>query len=321
MFKSLRRVLAIAMLSSIAIVSFADDAPVYDVDNYPPFDNQYAPPAPAAPAETRQQTFQPVVENRNLEPQIYAPPSPPMNPDQRLARIEQQLNNLESSSITEQLQKEVQNLRAQVEELNHQLQVLQNQQRSMFADIDKQVATKNNAKVSPNISDNNDISDTPVPPKSNNAKSENKKNNKSLAAITAKSAVQPNAIEEQQIYQTAYDLIKTKKYNDAIATLQKMLQKYPSGQFAANAHYWLGELYGLVNKNDLSAAEFAIVVKQYPNSPKASDAHLKLGLIYVSQLKWPEAKTTFKKIMNRYPGSPTARLASEQLKQMKDLGY
>ena len=45
-------------------------------------------------------------------------------------------------------------------------------------------------------------------------------------------------------------------------TLQKMLHKYPAGQFAANAHYWLGELYGLLNKNNQSADEFATVVKK-----------------------------------------------------------
>src|SRR5207237_167792 len=106
-----------------------------------------------------------------------------------------------------------------------------------------------------------------------------------------------------------------------IAALQKMLQKYPTGQFAANAHYWLGELYGLVNKNDQSASEFATVVKLYPDSPKVSDAQLKLGLIYVAQFKWAEAKTVFKKVVSRYPGTSTARLASEQLKQIKQSGH
>ena len=91
-----------------------------------------------------------------------------------------------------------------------------------------------------------------------------------------KTVAQPNVAEEQQIYQTAYDLIKAKKYNEAINALQKMLQKYPSGQFAANAHYWLGELFGLLGKNDQSASEFSSVVKNYPDSPKVSDAQLSL---------------------------------------------
>ena len=111
------------------------------------------------------------------------------------------------------------------------------------------------------------------------------------------------------------------RYNDAIAALQKMLQKYPTGQFAANAHYWLGELYGLLGKSAQSAVEFDAVVKNYPDSPKVSDAQLKLGLIYTAQFKWPEAKTTFKKVINHYPGTASARLAAEQLKQIKEAGH
>ncbi len=100
-----------------------------------------------------------------------------------------------------------------------------------------------------------------------------------------------------------------------------MLQKYPSGQFAANAHYWLGELYSLLGKDDSSAAEFAVVVNQYPDSPKVSDAQLKLGMIYAGQFKWQEAKAAFKKVINRYPGTSSARLATEQLKQIKLAGH
>lgn len=132
---------------------------------------------------------------------------------------------------------------------------------------------------------------------------------------------QPNVAEEQQIYQTAYDLIKTKKYNEAISALQKMLQKYPSGQFAANAHYWLGELYGLLGKNNQAAVEFSAVVENYPDSPKVSDAQLKLGLIYAAQFNWSDAKSAFKKVINHYPGTASARLASEQLKQIREAGH
>lgn len=138
---------------------------------------------------------------------------------------------------------------------------------------------------------------------------------------TAITNSEPNVAEEQQIYQTAYNMIKQKKYNEAARALQKMLQKYPSGQFAANAHYWLGELYGLMAKNDQALTEFTAVVKTFPDSPRVSDAQLKLGLIYASQFKWPEAKTSFKKIINRYPGTASARLAAEQLKQIKQAGH
>ena len=127
--------------------------------------------------------------------------------------------------------------------------------------------------------------------------------------------------EELAIYQTAYDLIKAKKYDQAIVELQKMLQKSPSGQLAANAYYWLGELYGLQNKNEQAAVQFAKVVKNYPNSPKVADAELKLGMIYAAQFKWAEAKSTFKRVITRYPGTPSARLAMQQLREIKSTGH
>lgn len=326
----LKRIIAVAMLSSIAIVAYADDAPVYEVDNYPPpFDEQ---PADAGGG----------VETRGLDnippPRAtYIPPPPqPLSMDQRVARVEQQVNNLQQSGSlnrADELQKEVQTLRGQVEELTHQLLQSQNQQRAMYADLDKRLANLPTTKPIVALSDTNEavskqLKSTPAPTLSKTAPQNNTIKQQPVTTTTvAPTAVkaannnQPNVAEEQQIYQTAYDLIKSKKYNEAIAALQKMLQKYPTGQFAANAHYWLGELYGLLNKNEQSASEFGTVVKNYPDSPKVSDAQLKLGLIYAGQFKWVEAKAAFKKVINQYPGTASARLATDQLKQIKQSGH
>jgi tol-pal system protein YbgF len=208
---------------------------------------------------------------------------------------------------------------------------MQTQQRASYSDLDKrlsQLTVENKASLE--NKSNNDIKKTSIAA-AVSATKEGKEGLHAVAASTKKtpstltsvpskavaSADQPDVAEEQQIYQTAYDLIKAKKYNEAVTTLQKMLKKYPAGQFAANAHYWLGELYGLLNKDSESADEFETVVKNYPDSSKVADAQLKLGLIYAGQFKWPDAKAAFKKVVSRYPGTASARLASEQLKQLK----
>jgi TolA-binding protein len=48
---------------------------------------------------------------------------------------------------------------------------------------------------------------------------------------------------------------------------------------------------------------------------------LKLGLILAGQFKWTDAKSTFKKVINHYPGTASARLAAEQLRQIKEAGH
>lgn len=306
----MKKIFLLAMACTIATGALAEDAPVYDVDSYPPqFEGQpdIGPrPTQAAPS---------------VPQQPYIAPTP-LTADQRILRLEQQMNNLQQSSSADKvsaLQAEVQTLRGQVEELNHQLQQMQTQQKTQYSDLDKRINTE--AAPSTNTLENDDVV-KPNKQKPLAAKSKSINADKPQTDVGDKNTVaQPNVAEEQQIYQTAYDLIKAKKYNDAIAALQKMIQKYPSGQFAANAHFWLGELYGLVGKNDEAATEFSNVVTNYPDSPKVADAQLKLGMIYAAQFKWPDAKTAFKKVINRYPGSASARLAKEQLKQIKAAGH
>ncbi len=341
-----KRILAVAVLSSFALIAYADDAPVYEVDNYPPpFDGQALDvPSPVdAPAQAYSSgglatEVSSVPSSRAPRESYVAPPVPaspprPLTFEQRIHRAEQQIKNLQQSSTmakADELQKEVQSLRGQVEEMSHQLQQAQSQLKEMYADLDKRLAAVQASRVAPSVNTASASHDVSTLVKTAVMKSTSKSPVKhapassvAAAPVSSKAAshVQPNVAEEQQIYQTAYDLIKAKKYNDAIATLQKMLQKYPTGPTAANAHYWLGELYGLVNKNDQSAREFSLVVNKFPSSAKASDAQLKLGLIYAGQFKWVDAKAAFKSVVSRYPGTSSARLATEQLKQIKKAGH
>jgi len=80
-------------------------------------------------------------------------------------------------------------------------------------------------------------------------------------------------------------------------------------------------LYGIVGKSDQALTEFTTVVKSYPDSPRIADAQLKVGLIFASQSNWTDAKSAFKKVINHYPGTASSRLASEQLKQLKQAGH
>lgn len=330
------KVIGIVLALIIAMPIYAESAPVYDAEDMSQMDAEFdqnqaeVPPPPPGQesAPPGQETFIPMHQQQafndasNLDATPIAPASTSLNMTQRMQRVEQQISNLQSNASAERinsLQDQVQSLRGQVELLSHQLEQLQNQQKNMISELDKRFTQlqQNASKVAI------DEPSAKTPRKIASAA-------KQLAKVTATSPFdapikapdnQPNVAEEQQIYQTAYNLIKSKKYNDAINVLQNMLQKYPSGQFASNAHYWLGELYGLLGKNDQALIEFGTVVKNYPDSPRISDAQLKVGLIYAAQFKWADAKNAFRRVINRYPGTTSARLASEQLKQIKQSGH
>jgi tol-pal system protein YbgF len=345
----------IVMFSTVVLINttvpvFAESAPVYDVDAMQQsFDSdtdqgQDLPPPPPPPP-SQEGGF---ISSGSSTAGTAASPSPSMSLSQRIRRIEQQISNMQTSEGTahiESLQEEIKALRSQIEELTHQLQQVQTQQKALSADLDKRLATPvvtkpTSKKITAGATDaslsdaNTDeaviAKSTATASKSNAKIAAAKQSVKTTAgadtvsteAVVKKSSDgQPNVAEEQQIYQTAYNYIKAKKYSEAVNALQGMLKKYPSGQFASNAHYWLGELYGLMGKNDLALTEFDTVVVNYPDSPRVSDAQLKVGLIYAALAKWSDAKVSFKKVINHFPGTASARVAGEQLKQIKIAGH
>ena len=326
------------MCISIAAPAFAE-APVYDADAMPqdqsygppPDQAQYQPAVPPLGQEEGGGGFVPMQPQSSVtvsSPALAEAPAPAssLSLEQRLQRLEQQAAAAQpgdTNTRVESLQNQVQSLRGQIEQLTHQLELVQAQQKNQYSDLDSRITQASAAKSSGRVSVAPALSTDAAPPA---VKIANKTTVKSRAEIVNSFAAkptgsQPNMAEEQQIYQSAYNLIKAKKYSEAVSTLQSMLKKYPSGQFASNAHYWLGELYGLLGKSDQALTEFAAVVKTYPDSPRVSDAQLKVGLIYASELKWPDAKAALKQVISHYPGSPSARLASEQLKQIKQAGH
>jgi hypothetical protein len=149
----LKKVLAVAVLSSMAMTAWADDAPVFDVDNYPPqFDGQAdagarplpPPPAPSstAPAvSSGAPSASPIVDSQPIQQQAPVVPQS-LTSEQRIARLEQQLNNLqrsESAAKLNTLQSEVQTLRGKLDDVVHQLQQMQSQQKAMYSDLDKRL--------------------------------------------------------------------------------------------------------------------------------------------------------------------------------------
>jgi tol-pal system protein YbgF len=291
-------------LLSVAFPVFATEAPVYDVETYPPqFDGQDEAPVPVA-ADTK---LTPVDPPTPAVSNPFAAPSAStlateqtLSLEQRVAKTEHQVNSVaDLMGKLSQTQATLQAVQGQVETLEHAVQELRKQQSAQYADLDRRIVPP--AAV---------ISPKPV-----------KGSDGQKVAPIAAAVVPINTQDEQALYQSAYNLIKTKKYAGAAAALQKMLQKYPQGQYSANAHYWLGELYGLMGKNDDAVAEFQVIVKNYPDSPKIADAQLKLGLIYAGQFKWNEAKKALKTVSTRYPGTSSARLAAEQLRQIIASGH
>jgi len=125
-------------------------------------------------------------------------------------------------------------------------------------------------------------------------------------------------VPENEAYDRAVNLIlKERRYEEAIPEFRAFNLKYPNSAYAANAHYWLGQL--LFNKNDLETAkkEFEIVYNQYQDSPKRSDSILKLAIVEQKLNNISAAKVLLQEVITQYPTSSAAKLAKPRLENLQ----
>ncbi|RUR10566.1 tol-pal system protein YbgF [Legionella sp. km772] len=211
------------------------------------------------------------------------------------------------------LQKEVQELRGQLEVQAYELKKLQEQQLTFYKDLDSRIngAAKSTAKVPTNLGSSNSVAvvTTPTPTKP----SVTPKNAAVVTAPVVAPASRANPADEQISYLAAYELVKTKQYDNAIKAMQTFVQKYPQGGYSANAEYWLGELF-MVKKEYTKAIEhFDIVLQKFPSSTKAAASMLKSGYAYAASGNNQQAKQRLQQVVKNYPGTPTAQLANLKL--------
>jgi len=268
--------------------------------------------APAMAADEPSKRFSPVAKQQ--------PQSGP-SLEQRINLLERRLENQGLADIVlslQRLQQEVQQLRGEVELQNHTMDALKKQQRDLYIDLDGRISRLQKAPavgapvvVMPVAAPIAVVPVTAAPAVVTKTAV--------AAAIEPQVAADP-ALEESR-YQAAFNLLKQARYAEAIAAFNQFLQSYPSGDYADNAQYWLGEASYVTRDFPQALASFDQLLQNYPDSPKVRGALLKSGYIHYEQKAWQPARTVLEQLISHYPASSEARLAETRLQRMSKEGY
>jgi tol-pal system protein YbgF len=180
----------------------------------------------------------------------------------------------------QQLQQEVMMLNGKVEEQAHELRNLKEQSLERYVDLDKRMS--GGATAIPAVAASNTAAAVAKP-------------------VTGNSNVTEQA-GEGEAYRSAYTLVRTQKFNDATAAFNQFLRDYPAGKYAPNAHYWLGELYLVMQPVDLESSRqaFTLLLSQYPDNSKAPDAMYKLGKVYFLKGNREKAREYLDRVISQY---------------------
>ena len=249
--------------------------------------------------------------------------------EERLDRIERLLDSqslVQMLTRIEQLQQELQQLRGEIELQTHNLTGLQQRQRELYLDMDRRLrrletsglpgspgttpapgAVPPVGTATPKIPTVPPI--TPVAPTNQTTAP-----GFPTSPATGTPAVDP--AQERKDYQMAFNLLKEGRYEESISSFSDFLQRHPSGSYADNAQYWLGEVHYVSRNFKASIENFHKVLESHPDSPKVADAMLKLGYARYELGEWSQARAVLEDVIQKYPGTTAARLANKRLERL-----
>ena len=239
----------------------------------------------------------------------------------------------------EMIRVQMQQLTEENQQLNNKIISLQDQQDRLYQDLSKKIEVLNSNLEKNNINigadsradiqkkelikknhESTSLKDSVVL-KANEAIIPKDENELDLAKIYQNNNFKSKLVEYQlknevELYRSTFQLVKDKKYGDAIDGFSAFLYLFPQSNYASNAQYWLSESIYALGDYQGSMINFAKVVQKYPNSSKIADAKLKIGYCYYSIKKWKEARFIFKGILKDYPNTSLAQLAKKKIQSM-----
>ena len=185
----------------------------------------------------------------------------------------------------QQLQQEVMRLNGKVEEQAHELRKLKEQSLERYVNLDKRLSAGGGVAPAANGGSGSTTAAAITPAPSSGGQS--------------KVAEQPG---EGDAYRAAYALVAGQQFDQAVKGFKQFLQNFPDGKYAANAHYWLGELYLVVQPQDLESSRqsFTLLLAQYPDNNKAPDAMYKLGKVYFMKGNREKAREYLDRVIRDY---------------------
>ncbi len=122
--------------------------------------------------------------------------------------------------------------------------------------------------------------------------------------------------EQQALYNEAFEVLKSGKYEQAVEAFQQVIDANPKGSWAASALFWQGETYYVQQDYAAAGKAYGEVIERFPDSNRIPDAKLKLGYVAQERGDKEAARRVFNELVTDYPDSQAAGLAKQRLSRM-----
>ena len=229
------------------------------------------------------------------------------------ARAANNQGNIDLLNQVTALRDELRALRGQVEELQQQNQALETTIRNQYLDADDRL-NRLEGGTSPDVPPAAGGQAATPRPAPATAPAVSPARPDSAPIVFGDAGLLANAADERGAYETAFAALSAGDYAQSASLFSEFLRLYPSGSYAPNATYWLGESQYLIQDYAGAKAQFETILQRWPTHDKVPGALLKIGLSQYGQRDLVAAEATLTRVSEQYPGTDAARTADDRLR-------
>ena len=209
---------------------------------------------------------------------------------------------IEQNRLSEQLNRDVADLRGQIEVLTNNVNDLEKRQKDLYLDLDNRLqaleAAKGKRVAAPAAAET--AKPAAIADKSD-AKTDGKPADDPAATLKA--------------YEGALGLFKAGKFKESAAAFDKFVKAYPDSDKSPDAQFWLGNSYDMLGDCKQVISSQHKLLAKWPKSARAPDAMAKIANCQADLGQKAESQKTLKDLISKYPDSKAASAAKQQLKK------
>lgn len=240
---------------------------------------------------------------------LVAMPVCPAIADQRLSDLMLEIKRL---------QQEVRQLQGRIEVQQNELSVLKRRQQEQYLDLDARLQERSAGSAGDSRQKPGHITESDLGRQTVQTLSAGRVDHATETGAPPESAATASSAspEEKDAYQKAFDLLKQSDYENAARGFEDLLKRYPNGEYADNALYWLGEINYVQRDYGAALTRFQRIAADYPGSAKIPASLLKIGYIHYEKSDWEQARKALQRVIEQFPDTNEAQLAQGRLDRM-----
>jgi TolA-binding protein len=205
----------------------------------------------------------------------------------------------------EQLRQETQALRGLMEELSYQLGQMSSDQKTRYLDLDQRlgelvriqkeaVATSSTPTSTPAIADSTTTGGS--------------------GEVGAQASVS-NDISDQDAYNSAFQLIRERKFEESLVAMESFIRAYPDSELVLDARFWRGQVFDVLRRDEEAIEAFKSLTLVAPDYRRILQVKVKLGKLLIKNQDVMNGRKILQEVITQAPESVEAGLASRELEK------